>query len=341
MEYFRQRFIDELNDEGDIEIRSLRWTRHEILESMDQQAAQTAFGEWVEQIKYEAKDRVREFLTENGCLDRFRALCHRHQQRSVVPFIGAGMSIPSGFQPWATFLLSLIPDAPHLREEVQQMIDAGRYEDAAQHVEDTLGPDIMAEEIHNRLGAHHQRTFGPVKLLPFLFQAEVITTNFDHILPAAYRNCELAFLRDFCGAELPDVPRRLANDPHCLLRLHGAAETLNGRVLTTREYNAAYRDDGIMGELLERIISMRSLLFLGCSLQGDRTYAALQQIRARAQVQAAAHYAFLPLPADDRMARRQFLAGAGIHPIYYPADTHDQSIEDLLVTMIEGGPDDR
>jgi hypothetical protein len=96
-----------------------------------------------------------------------------------------------------------------------------------------------------------------------------------------------------------------------------------------------------MAGLFGQLAGIRSFLFLGCSLLSDRTLSALRNIKAEAPVGGAVHYAFLPVPNDEeRNARRLFLSEAGIHPIYYPAHNHDQCIEDMLITVIEGGFND-
>ena len=341
MEYFRQRFIDELNEEGDIEIRGVVFKRHDVLKNMDDAAHRVVFDDWVDQTITSSKDRAREFLTENGCLDRFRQMCHRHEQGNILPFVGAGMSVSSGFLLWGEFLKSLIPDAPEIQGDVERHIQAGEYEEAAQLVRDTLGDGVITEEIHNRLGSHQQRANGPVGLLPLIFNAEVMTTNFDYVLTKVYEDEKTPFRDELCGVQLRDAPRRMTNDPHCLLRLHGVAETADGRVLTLDEYRAHYEQEGALPDVLSAIIGVRGFLFLGCSLQSDRTYQALRELKRRAQVDPSPHYAFLPLPDEGRLERRRFLDGAGIHPIYYPAGEHEQSIEDLLITMQQGGlPDD-
>ena len=339
MEYFRQRFIDELNQEGDIEIRGVTWSRQEVLESMDSQAYEENFGEWTDQAKEEAKQRVLEFLTANGCLERFRLLVHRFNSNQVVPFVGAGMSVPSGFLRWGEFLVSLIQgDAPHEIAAVQAMLVIGEFEEAAQHVHNVLTPGVFSAEMAERLGSHQLQAIGSVNLLPHLFKGEVITTNFDYVLTNAYRDAALPFTNTICGADLRAAPARLGNDNHALLRLHGEADTANGRVLTLDEYNAVYTVGRELKGLLAAVMGVRSFLFMGCSLGSDRTLQALREVKAEAQVEIAPHFAFLPEPdAPARLARRTFLEAAGIHPIYYPDGEHDQSIEDLLITIMEGG----
>jgi hypothetical protein len=125
--------------------------------------------------------------------------------------------------------------------------------------------------------------------------------------------------------------------PYIRKRLHGAAGAAEGRVLTLDEYRAHYEQGGALTDVLGAIIGVRGFLFLGCSLQSDRTYQALRELKRRAHVDPSPHYAFLPLPEQGRLERRRFLEQAGIHPIYYPLGEHDQSIEDLLITMQQGG----
>ncbi len=338
MEYFRQSFIDKLNEDGDVEIASVKWTRDYVLKSLDERSYNEVFQEWVDQAKEDAKQRVLDFLTANGCLERFRLLVHRHNGKNVVPFVGAGMSIPTGFQSWGNFLISLLADAPQELAKVQAMLALDEYEEAAQHVHDILTAGVFAAEIAERLGSHQLRALGSVNLLPLLFKGEVLTTNFDYVLTNAYRDAALPFTNTICGADLRAAPARLGNDNHALLRLHGEADTANGRVLTLEEYNAVYSIGRELKGLMAAVMGVRSFLFMGCSLGSDRTLNALREVKAEAAVQNSPHFAFLPEPdGATRLQRRTFLEAAGIHPIYYPAGEHDQCIEDMLITIMEGG----
>lgn len=341
MEYFRQKYHEFINDNGPVEIAGFNWENAEVFQTMAPHDYEATFTAFVQDQILAAKERVGEFLDETQCLDRFRLLCARKQNGHVLPFIGAGMSIASGYRPWGVFLLSLLADAPQIRTDVEGMLGRGEYEEAAQLVHDTLQPHVLAEEIANQLGRHRRNAFGPVCLLPRLFENEVLTTNFDYVLTHIYQREEMPFSNEFCGVRLREARQRIGNEPHCLLRIHGEADAHEGRVLTRNEYEAAYNEGVTLTNILGALIGARSLLFMGSSLQSDRTYSALCDIRAQNADAPVRHYAFLPLPAEnDRAARRAFLAEAEIHPIYYPADDHDQYIEDLLITLMEGGLDD-
>tara|TARA_R110002020_G_scaffold50791_3_gene143678 strand:- start:1929 stop:2972 length:1044 start_codon:yes stop_codon:yes gene_type:complete len=347
MEYFRQRYHEFLNENGPIEIAGFTWENADVFEKMttgpngEQGDYEATFTGFVQDQIQRAKENTREFLEETQCLDRFRALTVRQQNGHVLPFVGAGMSIASGYRPWGAFLLSLLADAPQIRAALEAMLKQGEYEEAAQLVHDALQPHVLAEEIANQLGRHRLNTSGPVCLLPLLFPNEVLTTNFDYVLTHVYHRSNNTFTNEFCGIRLREARQRIGTAPHSLLRLHGEADAHEGRVLTRAEYEAAYNGGVTLTNILGALIGTRSLLFMGSSLQSDRTYSALRDIRAQNADAPVRHYAFLPCPAEnERAARRAFLAEAEIHPIYYPADDHDQYIEDLLITLMEGGLDE-
>jgi hypothetical protein len=108
-------------------------------------------------------------------------------------------------------------------------------------------------------------------------------------------------------------------------------------VLTDHEYTACYGDGGNYREIFKLLIANASLLFLGCSLSIDRTVHALREIKQAALVETPRHFAFLPLNVGtDREPRRSELGRADIHPIWYPPEDHDQAIEDLLISLMEG-----
>ncbi len=338
MEYFRQRFIDDLNDEGPVVVRFFEWPSSEVLQTMSPDDYAGHFVDWVAEQKEIAKDRTRTLLEKYSCIDRFNRLHAQIDRKSVIPFVGAGLSKPMGYPLWGAFLEGLTADYLTMLDEVQTHVAADRYEEAAQCLLDRMGEAVFAEAIQSAFGSRHKTLKGPVQLLPHLFTRGCITTNFDYVLDRVYEDCNQKFKGEFSGTRLNEAPRRLANEPHCILRIHGEAESGHGRVLTRSEYDACYAQEGVYQELFKAIISNCSLLFLGCSLSADRTFQILKNIKQSAAVETPRHYAFLPLyETTDREARRRELGEADIHPIWYSPDDHDQAIEDLLISLLEGG----
>ena len=66
----------------------------------------------------------------------------------------------------------------------------------------------LASPGHNQLGSHRQTVAGPVALLPYLFEGEVFTTNFDYVIKNAYTNARVPFSSDFCGHRLREARQK-------------------------------------------------------------------------------------------------------------------------------------
>ncbi len=228
MEYFRQRFVEDLNDEGIISVRTFEWPPADVLQTMAPRDYDAHFLEWVASQKQSSKDRAKEFLDRFGCLDRFNRLHTQLERQSVIPFVGAGLSRPTGFPLWGAFLEGLTSDYPAVADEVRAALGAYLYEEAAQLLFDRMGQHVFAEAIQNSFGSRLKVLRGPVQLLPNLFTRGCITTNFDYVLNRVYESSDSRIKGEFAGSRLAEAPRRMADQPHCLLRLHGEADSANG-----------------------------------------------------------------------------------------------------------------
>jgi hypothetical protein len=343
-DYFLNKIVDDLDEQGRVKVAGHEWQNSAVFENMDP----VAFEEHVNAALTErvtlAKERAAAFLEQTGSRENFELLCERVQRNVVMPFVGAGMSISSGFPLWGDFLLRLSDDDANLKSRVQQHLENSRFEDAAQEVADAIGDEAFTNDIHAHLGRSRRDPDGPVQLLPMVFRRGCITTNLDEVLERVYRAQNAVFSSEPCGEQLKNLQGFINPDDNVLFKLHGTAVHPNGRILTRNEYQRAYGNDIALSDLLTRLTGNKHLLFLGCSLSADRTLQALTEINQTAGVNTPSHSAFLPLSENtDRLGRRQQLNAANIHPIWYPhepGEDHDQPIEDLLVCMIEGGLDD-
>jgi hypothetical protein len=103
------------------------------------------------------------------------------------------------------------------------------------------------------------------------------------------------------------------------------------------EYAQAYGDAGTVEKFFSRFLFGKSLLFVGCSLMTDRTLLTMEQVVAAEGAHTLPqHHAFLELKEGmDRVERKKALAKANIFPIWYPEGEHDESIEALLLELME------
>ncbi|MBT7769673.1 MAG: SIR2 family protein [Rhodospirillales bacterium] len=343
-DYFEQRIRDELDAEGEVTVAGRTWPNSHVFENMDKPDFDAHVDETVLDKVSEAKQEARDILDATGCIERFQLLCEKKEQGRVLPFVGAGMSIPSGFKPWSQLLRDLSVDSPALLERVNRHLTNFAYEDAAQDICDTLGQDALHHDIDAHLGRTGFPLNGPIRLLPKCFGSGCITTNMDLVLERVYTEAANPFADCVWGARLKQQQGYINPDENKLFKLHGTANENGDRVLTRQEYDQTYANDISLRTVLDRLMGNRHLLFLGCSLGVDRTIQAIEQLKQDAGAAYPQHFAFMPLYEDtDREARRVELAGANVTPIWFqhgPERDQSESLEALLVALAEGGLDD-
>lgn len=253
--------------------------------------------------------------------------------RRVVPFVGAGLSIPSSLPGWTVFLRR---EAARMGLEavVTDMLRRGEFEKAAELLDERMRPHLFDKAVALTFG-RNRAPRGAALLLPGLFDGCMITTNFDYVLEDVYRSAGLGFRERGLGAYERGFVRALRENNRYLLKLHGDAKEPETRVLTHPEYELHYGDppydDKALPGALQYVWNAHTLLFLGCSLTIDRTLAVFASLTARlGSEQAPTHYALLSDPGDaERFTREQELADHRIFPIWYPAGQH-QYVEGFL-----------
>src|SRR5690242_16763987 len=74
----------------------------------------------------------------------------------LVPFVGAGLSIPMGFPSWSGFLSALATECG-AADTVSALLAAGHYEEAAEVVEHALSAAIFHKRVAHTFGARKSR----------------------------------------------------------------------------------------------------------------------------------------------------------------------------------------
>ncbi len=253
-----------------------------------------------------------------------------------MPFVGAGMSMASGYSGWTSFIYKLCSESHVERTDIETLLREGDYELAAQRLYDDLGPALFNENLES---AFHVRNniSGPIQYLPVLFpDCSIITTNFDGIIEQLFIG-DNGFDSIRSGATLAEVLRNLAAGARLLIKLHGDCNVVADRVLLKSEYDAHYADEGVVKVFFNRVLFGSPFLFIGCSLSVDRTLKTMADIVNEYGADTLPrHYAFLSLnDGDDRVARKKELAAANIFPIWYFSDDHDESLEALFLDLLE------
>lgn len=211
-------------DKGRVHIRNKYWSPDEILEGMlDPDAYNDLFLDWVQERKEELIESAKTILDEFGLQDRFGKLKEVYARGAVVPFVGAGLSVSSGYPGWTAFLKQHIRETAIDTNEFDQILRAGQYEDAAQRLADALGP-AFNEAVENAFGRSRDIS-GCVQLLPHVFDSCVITTNFDDVTKRCYEAVGKPFSEELSGEHSRELPRKLAEGKRILLKLHGTSKS--------------------------------------------------------------------------------------------------------------------
>jgi len=258
-------------------------------------------------------------------LDHFDQLVGRLEDGDVVPFIGAGLSVAGGFPSWEDHLRTQGRTAGIDPTHTEALLASGQYETVIDEIEASRGRDVFIQEVRDvfsRTGTITDTTL----LITELFTDTVITTNYDRLIEQAFdTGAKHAFqvINGLNALEEPDTERV------SIIKLHGDIKTPAQCILSKNQYHQAYGNDGIdltrpIPKLLEYYYTNSSLLFLGCSLNSDRTVQVFRAIKHGIQqkhgdIVIPQHFAIEQAPDTEKELadRNAYLAGLGITGIWF------------------------
>lgn len=282
---------------------------------------------------------IEEFPRNRGT---FFELAETIRSGLVIPFIGAGFSIGAGCPSWQDFLQNLVAERNLDEATVQALFDTNDYEKLMSYILEVSRPGEF-EQYFEQDFIHEDVALSPCSVLPKLFNNCVITTNFDRVIEECYQLDGVPFEHTAVG--LNDAFTFLKAIPkgrRCLLKLHGNMNNANYRVLSFEEYEQAYGDNrrisfsNPLPELLQRVYLSYSLLFLGCSLQIDRTIETfIKIVREQGAAKVPEHFALIEAPTDpDQLEQlRSILIEANIKPIWFPEGEYDL-VSDIISLLV-------
>lgn len=276
----------------------------------------------------------------------FSYLIHLMQRNVVIPFIGAGISMNYGYPGWTNFISK---QAEELNEpEAKNALANKEYEKAAELLKRKATKNVWEYILLQIFGDHVYKSSDfntELDLIPKIFRSLILTTNFDEVIEMLYAKVNEEYIVKITPKSMDDVKvvyRRIACGDPTLIKLHGDVATREF-VLTEQEYNDTYGEKIVdlrhpLPAFLKDILLLKTILFLGCSLEDDRTLKVLEQ----AQIDGSISFAFLPLPKETENTerpwepnlfndinglkiekkefaqRKQFLNEHNIIPIWYP-----------------------
>lgn len=265
--------------------------------------------------------------------NNFNSLLEDYRDGQVIPFIGAGLSRDYGIPTWTQFLQDA-SDEICCRPEIDDFLRVGKYEEAAGCLQDSgLGEfERMFSAAFTRDIRRPEERYTAADLLPFLPQTPVVTTNFDRVLEMVFADAGVSFEAVVPGARADSFMRALRLRSRALLKIHGDALERSDRIITKNEYEKHYGNADVrkvnllkqLPHLMAHLSRSYCLLFIGCSLDTDRTQELLFCVAQ--EPGNAHHYALLERPADEakRRERHKAVSDRFIRPIWYPKGEHEK-----------------
>ncbi len=306
----------------------------------------------------EARDVVRAMYKKNE--QYLTEVLEGVKNNTVVPFIGAGFSAGS-YPLWQSFLLELTSDVKNkTKKKVLKLLNKADFEGAGSLLDKKLGQGEICEIIEDTFG---EKTLGEAfeelaterRGIPSAFRGFVLTTNYDRLIERAYEAAGAPIERvcPHTAYQFSQAAGGVQGNGRLLLKLHGDAWDPTNAVITREDYDRAYGTGGEVAPLVEvmrRAFTGRRVLFLGCSLAGDRPLDVLHGC-----CEGMTHYALVQLPEETKnpddpfdpvltdssgekvpvyRKMRKRLRKLGIRPIWYPYGQH--SALDALLGWLEG-----
>jgi len=251
----------------------------------------------------------------------------------VVPFIGAGLSKAGGFPTWEEHLRTQGRTAGINAAHIERLLASGHYEEVIAEIETIRGREVFTQELRDVFSRTGQIT-DTTRLITDLFPDTVITTNYDRLIEQAFDTGAPTAYQVITGL---DTGEKTEADRATIVKLHGDIRTPGNCILSKNQYDQAYGNDSIdmtrpISRLLEYYYKNGSLLFLGCSLNSDRTVQVFRAIKQGINDSAIPeHFAIVQAPEKEQelVNRNEYLLRLGITGIWFEKGQF-QYVEDIL-----------
>nr|WP_175802559.1 SIR2 family protein [Burkholderia anthina] len=329
-----QEFNTVLDEAEPLSFKSLRDPDHEYLVKVsdalywvERDAYLDELDHWEGQRQVDQHEAATVFIKDSDQQAVFLDLVDAVRFGRIAPFVGAGLSKACGYPMWGEALHKIAQKLNGLGvQDIGPLMVQYDYLQAAQVLHEAAAEQVrhfIKTEFRQR-GAIN----GPVRLLPELSNGCIVTTNFDTVIEDMFRDRGHPLDGYMHGTQAGNnFVQRLLRGERCILKLHGDAGQANTHVFTRAQYQAAYGEplafQNQLPRALRQIFISHSLLFLGCSLEQDKTLDLFKSIVDEAAFEVPDHFALLnePLEVQERARKEDRLLQLKIRPLWYATST--------------------
>jgi hypothetical protein len=315
----------------------------EVLYWVDREAYLDELDNWEGKRQVDEHEAAMRFIQDSDQRAVFLDLADAVGSRRIAPFVGAGLSKPCGYPMWGEALRKIARKLNGLDvQDIEPMMAHYDYLQAAQVLH-----DASAEQVQHFINTEFRQRVainGPVRLLLELANGCIVTTNFDTVIEDLFSGQKQPLDGYMHGTQAGNnFVQRLLRGERCILKLHGDAGQPNTHVFTLAQYRAAYGEpfnfQNQLPRALRQIFISHSLLFLGCSLEQDKTLDLFRSVVDEAAFEIPDHFALLNEPGSpqERARKEARLLQLKIRPLWYatPADANGVPDHSLLEQILK------
>lgn len=317
-----------------------------VLFRMDRETYYEELSVWENNLSTQKHKDIIEHLKSEGCLPIFRELVLTIKRKKIAPFIGAGLSSSLGFPLWGK-ALSEIYSRVYTRKnnDFEKLLAEYKYLEAAEILYNKNKRGFTSYVSDNFLidpnSPLKDLIKGALKHLSKISYSCVITTNFDKALEKTFEYDKKPFEGFMIGTQ-PDSTfiKDMIKGNRCLLKLHGNVGEEKSYIFTSSQYKKAYGPNidftKDLPRTLRQIFISHSLLFLGCSLEKDKTLELFKLVTDSGEFEIPEHFAILAAPSikSEKTKKENYLRDLNIKVIWYPNGKHE-TVENLLELAVD------
>lgn len=280
---------------------------------------------------------------------------YNNNDKKLLPFLGAGISTPTGISNWPNLLVDLgkLTKKYNNKESLEKMIKELGYPKTASIIKDEINnEDKYKSFLVNQFEPKNTLTTSTIIKIMIKFFS-VVTTNYDTTLEEAIKTINFIYSEnsisnvEFNTQDLPDLSPSHLLEKKNIVYLHGYKRNKNF-LLTENDYRyfypSNYGGEGSedLEEFLRSIIKDMNLVFMGFSFD-DKDFMKffknrIEKIRLnrvrndtkgyQSKNAENSHFAFIKLKDKGDEEQYKMLNDMNIKPIYYEGNY--SNLEDWL-----------
>lgn len=335
-------FNSEVDDADVLVVKSLKeadqtyfYKPSEVLYWVDRKAYLDELDHWEGRKQIDQHEAASAHIKQSDQTAVFLDLVDAIRLGRVAPFVGAGLSKACEYPMWGEALRKIAAKLDGLQvADIAPLMTNYDYLGAAQVLHDAAA-DQVNHFIKTEFRQRVESIRGAVLLLPELAKGCIVTTNFDSVIESVFQEKKEPLDGYMYGMQPGNAfVQRLLRGERCILKLHGDARQENTYVFTQAQYQTAYGEplsfQNQLPRALRQIFISHSLLFLGCSLEQDKTLDLFKTVVDEAAFEIPDHFALLNKPStpQDRAQKEARLLKLKIRPLWYETPTGDDGKPD-------------